>query len=1038
MVAMTDKQKINLTSPLINTEKPQPQALRGYQESAVQAVLEAWGRRVPDKHAGRTRPVRALVSMATGGGKTTVFAEIIRRVMTDPEHQRALLFCDTEEIIQQMFDRVQMQFAELLPYYKHIFAPGIGIVMGQRDLPHARIVVATRQSLHPKRLAEVLKHGAFDFIIVDECFPAGTLVNGKPIETYRTGDPITAYDECMGIYKSAQVTRVFRNPVGDRLCRVVLSNTTIVCTCNHPFMTLRGWIPASGLLQSDVVQCTAFAQINDTKVQHAEENDSLSRNSLSYLREGCRVANVAPAPILSQARQSILLKGVLLPEQDWEGEDHRNNLPYVREVCHAKHKGGQKTALPHGSGVLLQNLRKRLPRTGFQGKGKLRDESFNMQRENAQRQESNAQSAIAGEDANYLACNGVEADTNTGKWTWSNGTSNAFGKCIGLGDGSAYQNRVQARQPAENTLCLQGRYSQRNTEDRNRSGRTLAWNTGAQGGRCEARCVPNWVGVESVEILESSGDREFGGLCPDGHVYNLEVTPYHTYTVSSVGVVVHNCHGVSPDNTAHRVIQTCELANPEVKIAGFTATPKRADRKALGVVFDEIVYSWSIRDGVEGGYLAPATRLQVGTDVDLSAVKTEFGDFGGDYNQTELSEVLTAHEWVDLAVTAYQAHLQGRRKATLAYFPFVDMSKAFTAKLKALGIRAEHVDGGTDKRDRRRILRDYGAGNLEVVSNVMVLSKGFDAPRTDSILMARPTRSETLFTQIVGRGLRRADEKIDCLLVELGVHDVKALEVGHLLGRLRKCKTCQYEFFFGLNACPNCAALVEEVLEDEEEEEEKEPGNKLPRTFRALSQSKIGELFEKLKSAWFRGEDGWITCEVGINAGAMVIMPPTGADVTRQRERQLVGYDLLHQIDFEWREELRAQLDLLEREIARAEHWTLYFVPPSIQRSDDSWGKRQPEPIFLDSGDLDEVLRAGEREAVKRGGASDVRNTALKTAEWRVRMASGAQLDYLHRLGARLDKAISAGEAAQRITYLLNRKRVERWVLNDYLPERGE
>lgn len=669
MTTMADRnlknlKNLNLTSPLINTEKAKPQALRAYQESAVQAVLEAWGKRVPDKHAGRTRPVRALVSMATGGGKTTVFAEIIRRVMTDPEHQRALLFCDTEEIIQQMYDRVQMQFAELQAYYKAIFAPGIGIVMGQRDLPHARIVVATRQSLHPKRLAEVLKHGAFDFIIVDEA------------------------------------------------------------------------------------------------------------------------------------------------------------------------------------------------------------------------------------------------------------------------------------------------------------------------------------------------------------------------------------HGVSPDNTAHRVIQTCELANPEVKIAGFTATPKRADRKALGVVFDEIVYSWSIRDGVEGGYLAPATRLQVGTDVDLSAVKTEFGDFGGDYNQTELSEVLTAHEWVDLAVTAYQAHLQGKRKATLAYFPFVDMSKAFTAKLKSLGIRAEHVDGGTDKRERRKILRDYGAGNLEVVSNVMVLSKGFDAPRTDSILMARPTRSETLFTQIVGRGLRRAEEKIDCLLVELGVHDVKALEVGHLLGRLRKCKSCQYEFFFGLTACPNCAALVEEVLEDEEEEEEKEPGNKLPRTFRALSQSKIGELFEKLKSAWYRGEDGWITCEVGINAGAMVIMPPTGADISRQRERQLAGYDLLNQIDFEWREELRRQIDILEREIARAEHWTLYFVPPSLARSDDSWGKRQPEPIFLDSGDLDEVLKAGEREAVKRGGASDVRNTALKTAEWRARMASGAQLDYLHRLGAKLDKAISAGEAAQRITYLLNKRRVERWIETDYLPER--
>ena len=117
---------------------------------------------------------------------------------------------------------------------------------------------------------------------------------------------------------------------------------------------------------------------------------------------------------------------------------------------------------------------------------------------------------------------------------------------------------------------------------------------------------------------------------------------------------------------------------------------------------------------------------------------------------------------------------------------------------------AAHLDGNTPKDQRRAMLTDYKTGKLRVLSNFGVLTEGFDAPETAAILMARPTRSQTLFTQIVGRGLRPYPGKSDCLLIDLAVTDVRALEVGTLLGKMTMCKNCGIEHFAGLKACPHC------------------------------------------------------------------------------------------------------------------------------------------------------------------------------------------------------------------------------------------
>jgi superfamily II DNA or RNA helicase len=165
---------------LHNEAQYQPQSLRPYQREAVDAILAAWA-------DGEPGPLAAL---ATGGGKTTVASQLLRETI-DPRVQRALVFAHTEEIIGQFYERIRNQFnGELDGYFGEYYAPGLGLVQGQKNNASARIVVGTRQSLHPKRLREVLKHGLIDIVIIDEAHHAtGENTYGEIIDTLRKANP---------------------------------------------------------------------------------------------------------------------------------------------------------------------------------------------------------------------------------------------------------------------------------------------------------------------------------------------------------------------------------------------------------------------------------------------------------------------------------------------------------------------------------------------------------------------------------------------------------------------------------------------------------------------------------------------------------------------------------------------------------------------------------------------------------------------------------------------------------------------------------
>lgn len=430
-------------------------------------------------------------------------------------------------------------------------------------------------------------------------------------------------------------------------------------------------------------------------------------------------------------------------------------------------------------------------------------------------------------------------------------------------------------------------------------------------------------------------------------------------------LIIDEAHHAVADNTYGTIVEALGRVNKGLKIVGFTATPKRADKKALKTIFDDIVYQWLIPDGIQSSYLTPVTRLKIKTKVDLSDVRTNRGD----YSQNKMVGILKVANWVELVTEAYHKYIASANRKCLAYLPSVAMSKAFTEQLQNGGVAAAHVDGKTKKDERSQILRDYINGTLSVVSNMAVLTEGFDAPRTDAILLARPTRSQTLFTQIVGRGLRPFEGKADCLLVDMTVVDTKALEVGTLLGRMIQCNECPTEYDYGLPACPQCGADVPKSSRITTEENESPlPNNMLIGSELVAVHS---NMFEKALAAWYVGNDGYISCTLSFDAGSLLIMPPMIDD-----------------------------------------YYRLVKVPKS--RNDNP-------SIEYQNSNLNEIMMWGETLVKKFGDNT----AAMKSATWRGGTASRGQVKMLKRLGIKNVQGMTKGMAARLITHHISVQRIE-------------
>lgn len=196
-------------------------------------------------------------------------------------------------------------------------------------------------------------------------------------------------------------------------------------------------------------------------------------------------------------------------------------------------------------------------------------------------------------------------------------------------------------------------------------------------------------------------------------------------------------------------------------LVGFTATPRRGDRRALGEVFEEIAYSKGIEEMIRDGFLCPIRGWRVRSRVNLDGVKVRAGDFV----ESALANVVDNAPRNDLLIGAYRKLAANRR--CIAFCVNVAHAQHVASAFQSAGLRARAVWGAMPPDERAQVLEDLSRGKVDVVTNCNVLTEGFDEPSIDCVLMARPTRSLALYVQMVGRGTRLHPGKNDLLVIDI-------------------------------------------------------------------------------------------------------------------------------------------------------------------------------------------------------------------------------------------------------------------------------
>ena len=253
--------------------------------------------------------------------------------------------------------------------------------------------------------------------------------------------------------------------------------------------------------------------------------------------------------------------------------------------------------------------------------------------------------------------------------------------------------------------------------------------------KAESTCLNSWfrVVVGSVQTLQRPA--------------RLERFPRDYFGT----IIIDEAHHAITDGY-RRILDYFESA----KVLGVTATPDRGDMRNLGEVFDSLAYEYKLTDAIKEGYLCKIMAQTIPLQLDIS----EVGFTSGDYSLGQLGTALDP----DLEQIAAEMVQRCRGRKTVVFLPLIKTSQKFRDLLNAKGFQAAEVNG--QSADRKEVLADFDAGKYNVLCNSMLLTEGWDCPCVDCVVVLRPTKVRSLYSQMVGRGTRLAEGKTDLLLLD--------------------------------------------------------------------------------------------------------------------------------------------------------------------------------------------------------------------------------------------------------------------------------
>lgn len=253
--------------------------------------------------------------------------------------------------------------------------------------------------------------------------------------------------------------------------------------------------------------------------------------------------------------------------------------------------------------------------------------------------------------------------------------------------------------------------------------------------KAESTCLDSWfrVVVGSVQTLQRPA--------------RLERFPHDYFGT----IIIDEAHHAITDGY-RRILDYFDRA----KVLGVTATPDRGDMRNLGEVFDSLAFEYKLTDAIKEGYLCKIMAQTIPLKLDITSVTMS----GGDYAVGDLGTALDPY----LEQIAAEMAQRCTDRKTVVFLPLIKTSQKFRDLLNAHGFRAAEVNG--QSADRKEVLADFDAGKYNVLCNSMLLTEGWDCPSVDCVVVLRPTKVRSLYSQMVGRGTRLSPGKTDLLLLD--------------------------------------------------------------------------------------------------------------------------------------------------------------------------------------------------------------------------------------------------------------------------------
>lgn len=257
--------------------------------------------------------------------------------------------------------------------------------------------------------------------------------------------------------------------------------------------------------------------------------------------------------------------------------------------------------------------------------------------------------------------------------------------------------------------------------------------------KAEQTCIGSWFRITVGSVQTLMREKRLNQFSPD-------------YFDTIIIDEAHHCLS----DSYQRVLEYFSGA----RVLGVTATPDRGDMRNMGEFFESLAYEYTLPKAIRSGYLSPIKALTLPLKMDLTGVGVQAGDFKASDISTALDPYL--YQIAD-EMTKYCMD-----RKTVVFLPLVKTSQKFRDILNEKGFNAAEVNG--DSRDRAEILEAFENDHHNVLCNSMLLTEGWDCPSVDCIVVLRPTKVRSLYSQMVGRGTRLHPGKDHLLLLDFLWH----------------------------------------------------------------------------------------------------------------------------------------------------------------------------------------------------------------------------------------------------------------------------